>query len=478
MEKHIFFDKALTKADRVVLKSLAQDIKTHPTRQTNRRRDGEFDLDSGLGSEESCSSSDEAPPSGCHIEANDVAALKASRDPKSASFQPTVLLSVDDCASHLHPLLDQYLLQPYIRQARKIVRHETDVAMLTHLIIYLTTSVPSALLLFRHFTYPHAILHFIMQMYYVGTYTLMQHQHIHQRGILAKQYGMIDKAFPYILDPLMGHTWNTYYYHHVKHHHVEGNGPDDLSSTIRYQRDSVPDFLHYVGRFFFLVSLDLPLYFLRKNKPGLAIRAAGSEFGTFAFYHFMSRLVGFNATLFVYLLPLLMLRLGLMVGNWGQHAFVDQDDPDSDFRSSITLVDVAHKTLDIVTVFHKAGSPSSARVANLVKQISANAQAGATIDQASDHSPQTMASRDPFELNITEEPPTVEQVQTILGYVDKKSISKVINGARDEKDALKKFRESKESFLRPVTVDWNNGKAIAGDNESEILKLLKAQSRE
>lgn len=61
-----------------------------------------------------------------------------------------------------------------------------------------------------------------------------------------------------------------------------------------------------------------------------------------------------------------------------------------------------------------------------------------------------MASRDPFELNITEEPPTVEQVQTILGYVDKKSISKVINGARDEKDALKKFRESKESFLRPV----------------------------
>lgn len=28
------------------------------------------------------------------------------------------------------------------------------------------------------------------------------------------------------------------------------------------------------------------------------------------------------------------------------------------------------------------------------------------------------------------------------------------------------------------TVDWNNGKAIAGDDESEILKLLKAQSKE
>ncbi|KAG6016447.1 hypothetical protein E4U43_008637 [Claviceps pusilla] len=137
-----------------------------------------------------------------------------------------------------------------------------------------------------------------------------------------------------------------------------------------------------------------------------------------------------------------------------------------------------HKSLDIVTVFHKASSPASTRVANLVKQISANAQAGATLDQASDHTAQTEARRDPFELNITEEPPTVEQVQTILDYIGKEGINKVIKGATNEKDALKKFRESKESFLRPVTVDWNNGRAIAGDSESEILKLLKAQSKE
>ena len=29
-----------------------------------------------------------------------------------------------------------------------------------------------------------------------------------------------------------------------------------------------------------------------------------------------------------------------MIGNWGQHAFVDEAEPDSDFRSSITLIDV------------------------------------------------------------------------------------------------------------------------------------------
>jgi len=35
------------------------------------------------------------------------------------------------------------------------------------------------------------------------------------------------------------------------------------------------------------------------------------------------------------------MRIGLMIGNWGQHAFVDEVEPDSDFRSSITLIDVA-----------------------------------------------------------------------------------------------------------------------------------------
>ncbi|KAG9254249.1 thioredoxin-like protein [Emericellopsis atlantica] len=130
------------------------------------------------------------------------------------------------------------------------------------------------------------------------------------------------------------------------------------------------------------------------------------------------------------------------------------------------------KSLDIVTLFHKAGSPASTRVATLLKQASASAAAGATIDQASDHTHQTQ--REQFDLNITEDPPTADQVQTILEYVGKNKISTIIEGAQDEKDALKKFKENKESLRRPLVVDWNNGKAISGDNESAILKLLNA----
>lgn len=237
-------------------------------------------------------------------------------------------------------VLDQWVLQPYIRAARSIVRVETDVVMVTHLLLYFTTSVPSAAFLFYRFWWIHALVHCLVQISYVGTYTLMMHQHIHMRGILSKKFILFDTLFPYVLDPLMGHSWNSYFYHHVKHHHVEGNGPNDLSSTLRYQRDNMWHFLHYVGRFYFFIWFDLPRYFIRTGKLGLAFKAA---FWELSYYKTLFVLFRLNprATFVVLLLPLLLLRAGLMVGNFGQHAFVDHEEPDSDYRSSITLIDVA-----------------------------------------------------------------------------------------------------------------------------------------
>ncbi|PHH83586.1 hypothetical protein CDD82_6614 [Ophiocordyceps australis] len=134
------------------------------------------------------------------------------------------------------------------------------------------------------------------------------------------------------------------------------------------------------------------------------------------------------------------------------------------------------KTLDIVSVFAKPNCPTSTRVANLVKQVSANLQTTATVDQAADHGSHSKGStREPFEYNITQDAPTAEQLQTILDYVGKSGIPSIVAGARDTKEALKKFKESEDSFIRPLTVDWNHGKVVSGDNESQILKLLYAQ---
>ncbi|KAK9771680.1 hypothetical protein AB5N19_03364 [Seiridium cardinale] len=137
-----------------------------------------------------------------------------------------------------------------------------------------------------------------------------------------------------------------------------------------------------------------------------------------------------------------------------------------------------HKPKDIITVFHKASSPASSRVVTLLKQVSANASESATEDQASDHSHQTDPQRPEFDLDITEQPPTSDQLRSILEYVGTSKISSVIAGASTEKEALKKFKEGAENFKRPVIVDWNNGKAVASENESEILKMVNELKKE
>ena len=231
------------------------------------------------------------------------------------------------------------LLRAYITWAQGIVRNPVDVVFLTHIILYLSTSLPSAAFLFYRFTWIHGVLHCLLQLSYCGPFTLMLHNHIHNNGLLKKRYAWFDNTWPYVLEPLMGHTWDSYYYHHVKHHHVEGNGPEDLSSTIRYQRDELSHFLLYVGRFVAFAWLELPLYFFRKRKPGLAFKTAASEMAAFLFIYLAARMNIFS-TFFVLVIPLFLMRIGLMIGNYGQHALVDDVDPASDFRSSITLIDV------------------------------------------------------------------------------------------------------------------------------------------
>ncbi|KAL2198506.1 thioredoxin-like protein [Corynascus similis CBS 632.67] len=132
-----------------------------------------------------------------------------------------------------------------------------------------------------------------------------------------------------------------------------------------------------------------------------------------------------------------------------------------------------HKTLDIITLFHKASSPASVRLAAALRQASAAASETSTLDQASDHTAQSEAVRRPeFKLEITETPPTADQLRTILDYVGKQRVGSIVRGASDEQDALRKYKENVENLQRPVVVDWNNGKAAAGENESEILKML------
>jgi len=150
-----------------------------------------------------------------------------------------------------------------------------------------------------------------------------------------------------------------------------------------------------------------------------------------------------------------------------------------------------HKTLDVITLFHKPSLSSSNRVLTLLKQGSAHAQETATEDQAADHAPQnTSVKREPFELDVTEATPTEDQLRSIFEYVGQNKISSVVEGATSVSDAVKKLAADEEAFKRPVIVDWNQGRAgmfvsvemkrryanratVVGDNEPEIKKLLR-----
>lgn len=109
-----------------------------------------------------------------------------------------------------------------------------------------------------------------------------------------------------------------------------------------------------------------------------------------------------------------------------------------------------HKTKDVITLFHKASLPASLKVHNILKQASAHASQHATEDQASDHSAQANKPREEFDLEITEDPPTQDQLKSILEYIGAQKANTVVKGATSEADALRKLKENVDNFQRPI----------------------------
>jgi len=129
---------------------------------------------------------------------------------------------------------------------------------------------------------------------------------------------------------------------------------------------------------------------------------------------------------------------------------------------------------DVITLFHAPKSPASIRVHTLLRQTAATAASHATEDQASSHSKQSKLERTDYNLEVQEEPPTSDQLTSILEYMGEGKAGTVVKGATSASDALRKLKQSGDLFQRPVVVDWNHGRAVAGDDESAIMKMVKA----
>lgn len=220
-----------------------------------------------------------------------------------------------------------------------LIRDERDLPFIWLAIQMTAFILPAAALIFAfpewamYAAIPYWLLVFLG---FLDRYMLMLHCTSH-RMLFKRKYSVFNKYIPWVLGPFCGQTPDTYYVHHITMHHAEGNLPNDLSSTMDYQRDSLWHFIRYFCRFFFLILFEMSRYQIKKKRWALLRRMLVGEF---SFYLLVigASLYSWQATLVVFVIPYLLIRFLMMAGNWGQHAFVDPDEPGNDYKSSITCI--------------------------------------------------------------------------------------------------------------------------------------------
>lgn len=185
---------------------------------------------------------------------------------------------------------------------------------------------------------------------YMDRFILILHN-ISHRPLFRKKYRILNYYIVWILGPLFGESPETYFAHHIGMHHVEENLEDDLSSTMKYQRDSFTAWLSYFLRFFFGVFFSLIHYMSKKGRRKLLLRLIAGEIGYFIFVAAMF-MMNPLATVVVFIIPFILCRLAMMAGNWGQHAFIDSSRPSDPFASSITVINCRYNRRSFNDGYH------------------------------------------------------------------------------------------------------------------------------
>ncbi len=239
------------------------------------------------------------------------------------------------------PAADTLINRMFIR----LLRDKRDMPFLNLIIHMSLTLIPLGVALF--FPLPPAlwwtaalIYIYLSNFKFKSPYGLMLHCISHRR-LFRHQYNWLMIHIIWVLGPFIGHTPQTYFSHHMGMHHAENNMPEDESSTMPYQRDSLKDFLRYLGSFLVQGMYNLVTYLKRRNRKQLAKKALEGEL-SFFFLCAVLLFVNAKATLIVFVLPFLLLRLIMMVGNWTQHSMVDPDDPANPYKNCITTINVKY----------------------------------------------------------------------------------------------------------------------------------------
>lgn len=194
---------------------------------------------------------------------------------------------------------------------------------------------PLQVLLFVRFSWWLAPVLWAVQLAYFGPpVILMLHNTMHRPFF--KKARVMNRVVPYAMSLLFGIPTG-YMEHHVGMHHAENNLRADLSSTMKYQRDSFLHWLVYLGRFLFLIHVELTQYLVSKKRTPMAWRAMVSD-GVHMLIMVALCFVSWRASLVAFVIPYYFIRFAMMWGNWGQHAFIDASRPGDSYVNSITCI--------------------------------------------------------------------------------------------------------------------------------------------
>jgi len=181
-------------------------------------------------------------------------------------------------------------------------------------------------------------------------YILGLHCLVH-KPIFVPSAQVLQTIYVWVLGPAMGMVPETYYSHHIGVHHPMNNGHQDVSSTMMYRRDSVWHFLQYAFWFQFVHrALCQELVRLGNTKRVRTFLVGEGSFWAFTAAVFWMR--GPYTALCFLVIPVVLVRLGMTTGNWGQHAFLNPVDPYTNHNQSCVIVNSVYNLLAFNDGYH------------------------------------------------------------------------------------------------------------------------------
>lgn len=227
------------------------------------------------------------------------------------------------------------------------IRDERDLPFVYLTLQILFVMIPLGILLYMPFVtgwiwWVGAAAYFVLNNFvFKGPFGLMLHCTSHRPWFTENNKLINYYLLPWFVSPFFGQTPETYASHHLAMHHRENNLEDDLSSTMHYQRDSLRGFLRYFGDFFIRGGATLAAYFDKREQRKLRNKVIRGEL-VFVVLCIGLSFVNWAATLVVFILPLVISRFIMMLGNWAQHSFVDPHDPGNFYKNSITCINTQY----------------------------------------------------------------------------------------------------------------------------------------